>query len=101
MTARWEKGYRVHGLWKRTACPDCDGTGHDDPPPGKCHGICPRCNGKGMYMQRMAFVSIPPKHLGGAKVNGYHWEVSDGKFGVEKTLKKAKLACEQLLQGEL
>ena len=29
-----------------TKCTICGGTGQDDPPPGKYHGICPVCKGK-------------------------------------------------------
>ena len=28
-------------------CPDCRGSGQDDPPPGKYHGLCQTCNGTG------------------------------------------------------
>jgi DnaJ-class molecular chaperone len=28
-------------------CPECGGTGQDNPPPGKYHGICKKCNGTG------------------------------------------------------
>ena len=28
-------------------CKACHGTGQDDPPPGKYHGICSECNGTG------------------------------------------------------
>ena len=28
-------------------CSDCGGTGQDDPPPGKYHGLCPKCGGSG------------------------------------------------------
>ena len=31
----------------KVACPVCLGTGQDDPPPGKYHGICAVCNGTG------------------------------------------------------
>jgi hypothetical protein len=29
------------------SCPDCRGTGQDNPPPGEYHGLCPCCKGKG------------------------------------------------------
>ena len=28
-------------------CSACGGTGQDDPPPGKYHGLCPKCGGSG------------------------------------------------------
>ena len=28
-------------------CSACGGTGQDDPPPGKYHGLCPKCGGTG------------------------------------------------------
>lgn len=34
------------------ACSTCGGTGQDDPPPGKYHGICTVCNGTGKKIEK-------------------------------------------------
>jgi len=45
---------------KEVHCPDCLGTGQDDPPPGHYHSICERCNGTGKVK---ATPELLAKHL--------------------------------------
>jgi hypothetical protein len=42
-----ERIWNKQGSRYKTTCPECLGTGQDDPPPGKYHGLCTKCNGKG------------------------------------------------------
>jgi len=42
-----EETRHIHQQPQHKICPDCGGTGQDDPPPGKYHGLCSTCGGSG------------------------------------------------------